>query len=222
MRLFCVATRRYSVSCLRFTFLSHVQVFSCKISLVCYLKYNCFSSRFCFLVIFVQLMLVLVLVAEISLTLHFLCSIRVVVSMHRCYLQSWRLLFLLLSLTHSEFLTPELAGSLSIVSKRQNVFSGLQDIPLYSDWSLKFWTASIHLPIFNNFSSLWKYLETVLKALVLLLHLQGIFFRFSCVFFFFFFFFFCFYSLILLSYPLGRQSPRDGKFSSFFFFCNHH
>ena len=49
------------VSLLCFPFLSHVQVFLSEISLVCHLKYpySCFSSHFCFLVIFVLLMLVL-------------------------------------------------------------------------------------------------------------------------------------------------------------------
>ena len=56
-----------------FPVLSHVQVlvFSCEISLVCRLKcpYSCFSSHFCFLVIFALLMFVLsmlFLVAVIS------------------------------------------------------------------------------------------------------------------------------------------------------------
>ena len=64
--------RKDSVSLLRFPFLSHVQVFSREISLVYHLNYpySCFSSHFCFPVIFVLLMLlqsVLVLVAVISL-----------------------------------------------------------------------------------------------------------------------------------------------------------
>ena len=72
MVLFCAATRRDSVSLLRFSFLSHVHFFFGEISLVCLLKcsYSCFSSPFCFLVIFVLLMFVLFvlfLVAVISL-----------------------------------------------------------------------------------------------------------------------------------------------------------
>ena len=35
MALFCVAIRKDSISLLRFPFLSHVQVFSCEISLIC-------------------------------------------------------------------------------------------------------------------------------------------------------------------------------------------
>ena len=59
--LFYAAIRKNSVSLLKFSFLSHVQVFSYELTLVCRLKYpySCFSSYFCFLVIFVPLMLVL-------------------------------------------------------------------------------------------------------------------------------------------------------------------
>ena len=56
MALFCAAIRRDSVSLFRFPFLSHVQVFSWEISLVCRLKYS--YNCFCFLVIFVFLMIV--------------------------------------------------------------------------------------------------------------------------------------------------------------------
>ena len=77
--VFWVAIRRDSISLFRLPFLSHVQVFSCKISLVCCLTclYICFSSYFCFLVIFVPLMLVLsvlFLVAVISLLPRFFIS----------------------------------------------------------------------------------------------------------------------------------------------------
>ena len=53
--------KRFTFSLLRLLFLSHVQVFLSEISLVCCLKcpYNCFSSHFCFLVIFVPLMIIL-------------------------------------------------------------------------------------------------------------------------------------------------------------------
>ena len=62
MTLFYAPIRRDSVALLRFPFLSHVQIFSCKISFVCHLKctYNSFSSHFCFLVIVVVLILVFV------------------------------------------------------------------------------------------------------------------------------------------------------------------
>ena len=75
MVLFYAFVRRDSVSLLRFPFLSHVKVFLSEISLCC-LKcpYHCFSSHFCFLVIFVLLMLVSsvsFLVVVISLTSHF-------------------------------------------------------------------------------------------------------------------------------------------------------
>ena len=59
--LFWAAIRRDSVSLSRFPFICHVQVFSCEISHVCRLKclYSCFSSHFCFLVIFVLFILAL-------------------------------------------------------------------------------------------------------------------------------------------------------------------
>ena len=82
----CCCQRR--VSFLRFPFLSHVQVFSCEISLVCYLK--CLYIWGVVVVIFVLLMLMLCLlflVTGVSLSPRFLCSLRVFVSMHRCYLQ---------------------------------------------------------------------------------------------------------------------------------------
>ena len=59
MALFSAAIKRDSVSLLKFSFLSHVQIFSCEISLACRLKcpYNCFSSHFLSLGI-VQLIIV--------------------------------------------------------------------------------------------------------------------------------------------------------------------
>ena len=76
MALFFAAISRDLVSLLRFPFLTHIQIFSLNISLVCRFKcpYHCFSSYFCFLFIFVLLMLflsVLVLVALISLPSRF-------------------------------------------------------------------------------------------------------------------------------------------------------
>ena len=76
MALFCAAIRIDSFSLLSFPFLSHVHVFSCKISLVCRLKcsHSCFFSHFCLQIIFVLLMLVLsilFLVTTISLPLRF-------------------------------------------------------------------------------------------------------------------------------------------------------
>ena len=89
-----------------FPFLSHIHVFSCEMSLANCLKwpYSFFSSHFCFRDIFVLLMFVLsvlFLVALISLPLHFLYILRVVVSMHWCYLEWWHVLILLLFLTHT-------------------------------------------------------------------------------------------------------------------------
>ena len=77
MSLLCAAIQKYSVSLLRFPFLSHIQVFSYKISNVCCLKYpySCFSSHFSFLVIVVLLiflLFVLFLVAVVRFTSSFL------------------------------------------------------------------------------------------------------------------------------------------------------
>ena len=58
--LFCAAIRRDSVSLLKFPFLSHVQVLSCKM-FISRLKHpsSCFPSHFCFLVIVILLAIVL-------------------------------------------------------------------------------------------------------------------------------------------------------------------
>ena len=71
MALFCVAIRRDSVSLLKFSFRSHVHVFSCRISLVCRLKYpySCFSSLFpcyCSINLYVS--------SDVIITFHFLFS----------------------------------------------------------------------------------------------------------------------------------------------------
>ena len=75
MVLFCAAIRRDSVFLLRFPFLSHVQVFSCKFSSVCRLKYPCiyFSSNFYFLVVVLQIFMLslLFLVTVINLCFFF-------------------------------------------------------------------------------------------------------------------------------------------------------
>ena len=73
MALFSAADRRDS---LRFHFLSHVQVFSWEISLVCRLKYpySCFSSYFCLLfiaVLWILMFSVLFIVTVICLFLFF-------------------------------------------------------------------------------------------------------------------------------------------------------
>ena len=56
MALFCAANRSDLVFLLRFTFLSHVKIFSCEILLVFRLKcpYNCFSFHFCFSIIVID------------------------------------------------------------------------------------------------------------------------------------------------------------------------
>ena len=105
MALFCAAIRRDSVSLLRFPFLSHVQVFSGEISLVCRLKwtYNNLSSHFRFLVIFALLMFVLFVLSRRgnqSSPALFYAVFSSLYSMHRRYLECWQVGFLLLFLTH--------------------------------------------------------------------------------------------------------------------------
>ena len=106
--LFCPAGRKDSVSLSRFPFHNHIQVFSCEISLICHLKflYSCFSFHFCFLVVLMINMFALLLVAVISISSGFLCSLRVLVWMHPCYLQYLRILFFLLFFTHTVFPCP--------------------------------------------------------------------------------------------------------------------
>ena len=72
MALFCAVIRRDSVSFLRFPFLSHVQVISCDVSLVCRLKYpySCVFYSFRFLFIFV----LLGLVSSVLFFFFFLCG----------------------------------------------------------------------------------------------------------------------------------------------------
>ena len=84
MDLFWSAIKQDSVSLLRFRFLNHIQVFLCEISPVDRLKcpHTCFSSHFCFLDIFVRLILVfliLYLLVLVGLPRLFLYSLLVVV-----------------------------------------------------------------------------------------------------------------------------------------------
>ena len=78
--LFCNAIRRDSLYHLRFFFLNYVQVFSYKIRLVCLLKNptSCFSSQFCFLVIFAMLIFALSV-------LFFVFFLVAVISFHPCF-----------------------------------------------------------------------------------------------------------------------------------------
>ena len=74
--LLCALFIRDSVSLLMFPFLSHVQVFSCDVSLVPLLKYlfSCFSSYFYFLVFFfflLMLALSILFLQAVSSLLHF-------------------------------------------------------------------------------------------------------------------------------------------------------
>ena len=79
-------------------FLSYVQVLPSEISLICRVtfSYSRFSLYFCFLSIFVLLILVLPVlfpVAVFSLPLYFQSNRRVFVSMYRRYLQCWWIFF---------------------------------------------------------------------------------------------------------------------------------
>ena len=61
MALFCTAIGRDSVSRVKFSFLCQVQVFWCEMLFISLLRrpLSCFSSHFCFLVIFLLLFIVL-------------------------------------------------------------------------------------------------------------------------------------------------------------------
>ena len=89
----------HSVSLLRFLFLSQVQVFSREISFICRLKYpySCFSFYLFFLVIAVPFTFMLPTLFLVNLN-----SLYLLFFMHSypCFLQCWRVLFLLLFLTH--------------------------------------------------------------------------------------------------------------------------
>ena len=97
MALYCAAIRRDSFYVLKFLFLSHIKVFLREVSLVYRFKYpyNCFSSYF-------YLSVNLYVVGAISgrFLRSFLCSLRVLISMYRRYLQCWRVLYILLCMTH--------------------------------------------------------------------------------------------------------------------------
>ena len=103
---FFAAIRRDSVSLLKFPFLSYIQVFSSDISVVCRLKYpyNCFYFYFCFLVIFCSIDSCVIYIVSGCFNVFFcvfLCIFLVFISIHRRYLQCWRVLFFLLFLTHT-------------------------------------------------------------------------------------------------------------------------
>ena len=85
MVLFCASIRRDSVSLLRFHFLSNVQVFSCSISPVCRLisPYICFSSHFCFLVLFIFLSGLILPIPLFVFLCSFQCNLQVLVLMYQ-------------------------------------------------------------------------------------------------------------------------------------------
>ena len=89
--LFCAVIRKDSVSLLRFSFLSNVQVFSCEISHIYHLKCSCsyffqclFSAYFCS----VDAWVVCIISGR--------CNQSSSAMMHRRFLQCWWVLFLLL------------------------------------------------------------------------------------------------------------------------------
>ena len=78
-----IRTDSVSLSLLRFPFLSHVQVLTCEISLLCRLKYpySCFSSHFYFLVI---LLLNIVLLVLLLITIIIIVVVVVVAILLAC------------------------------------------------------------------------------------------------------------------------------------------
>ena len=104
--LFCIAIRKDSVSLLRYSHI-YVHFFSCEISFVCRLicPYSDFSSDFYFLAIFVLLIPDLsILSGRFNLfSLHFLCSLCVLVSMHQRYIQCRQVILLLFFLHVQSF-----------------------------------------------------------------------------------------------------------------------
>ena len=84
MALFSAAIGKDSVSLLKFTFLSHVQVLSCEIMFISRLK-RPFPSHFCFLVIIIQLPIVLSVLFRMAVISPRLCFFYVVLeSLYRC------------------------------------------------------------------------------------------------------------------------------------------
>ena len=110
-----------------FSFLSHVQTFSCEILLAWRSKYSytCFSSHLCFPVIVLLIILLqfVFLVVLISLFPLFLRSFQVLVSVHP-YLQCWRILFLLPLLPYITSLFPlfDIRYNASLVYFRSGLF----------------------------------------------------------------------------------------------------
>ena len=126
---FCAAITRYSVSLLRFPFLSHVHVFSYEISLVCRWKYSysCFSCHFCFLFIVRRLIIVvfgLFLVAVISISLLF-CYVIFVVFGRCCYF------------AYFEYFTPGLIDGFPLESEWQQISWNHRNPSSNPGWSKK-------------------------------------------------------------------------------------
>ena len=102
LALFCAATKRNSVSLLRFPFPSHLHIFSCVMLLVSQLK--CQQSYFLFPFLFSGHFRSANSHSFWLLWSVFLCAflsiLRVVVPMHQYCLQCWYIFFLLLFWTH--------------------------------------------------------------------------------------------------------------------------
>ena len=83
MALFCAAIQRDSVSHSRFSFLSHVQIFS-SLFVVWKCPYNFFSSHFCFLIIVILLIFVFFVLFLDAVISHSLLFFILSSSRHRC------------------------------------------------------------------------------------------------------------------------------------------
>ena len=154
--LLWAAIRRDPVSFLSFPFLSHVQVLSCEIQLVCLLKRLncCSSSNFYFLVIFYQLMFVLsvlFLLAESVFLRSFLCRLLVDVLMGQHYFKCWQVLFLFFPL-HVQFKS-------SLEYKVLNIFRSILLL-----WSICWSSSPVHFK--NSPEYLTKMIRFLLCSLV--------------------------------------------------------
>ena len=90
MALFRLLIEEIQLTFKRFPFHCHVQVFSCKISTVCRLKYaySCFSSYFCFLFIVVLCVLMLLLLQLIAVISFYSLFLMYSLSLHATTLYS--------------------------------------------------------------------------------------------------------------------------------------
>ena len=107
MALFWATVSRDSISFLRFPFIRHVHVFSCEILHCCCLDYCIKLLPFPFLFSRYSCSVILCVVCVVSgccnqtFFVLFLSSLWVILSMYRRYLRCWRVIVLLLFLTHT-------------------------------------------------------------------------------------------------------------------------